>query len=130
MIDIGPSGHKEKNETDEAAARREIYEETGLKGLNFDRGFRFDLKYEFDATDDNGEDVHIMKTRRYWCARLPEGYENMSFIIGMNRYLMGSISTDMRTANTTRAMLAPETVNSMPRYTKKNVLTKNTIWFW
>ena len=75
VIDIGPSGHKEKNETDEAAARREIYGETDLKGLDFDKGFRFDLKYEFDATDDNVEDVHIMKTRRHWCARLPEGYE-------------------------------------------------------
>ena len=92
VIDIGPSGHKEKNETDEAAARREIYEETGLKGLNFGRGFRFDLKYEFDATDDNGEDVHIMKTRRYWCARLPEGYEKRIHISPEHkRYLLEPI---------------------------------------
>ncbi len=77
VIDIGPSGHNEKNEAYEETARREIYEETGLKGLDIDKGFRFDLKYEFDATDDNGENVHIMKTRKYWCARLPEGYEKL-----------------------------------------------------
>ena len=75
VIDIGPSGHREKDETYEETARREIYEETGLKGLNFDKGFRFDLKYEFDATADNGENMHIVKTRKFWCARLPEGYE-------------------------------------------------------
>ncbi|MCL5442551.1 MAG: NUDIX domain-containing protein [Candidatus Marsarchaeota archaeon] len=92
VIDIGPSGRKEKDENDEATARREIYEETGLKGLNFDKGFRFDLKYEFDATDDNGEDVHIMKTRRFWCARLPEGYENMIRISPEHkRYLLEPI---------------------------------------
>ena len=80
VIDIGPSGRKEKNETDEAAAIREIYEETGLKDIGFDKGFRFDLKYEFNATDDNGEDMRIMKTRRFWCARLPEGYRQLIHI--------------------------------------------------
>ncbi|MGC8538151.1 MAG: NUDIX domain-containing protein [Candidatus Micrarchaeia archaeon] len=93
VIDIGPSGHKEKNETDEATARREIYEETGLKGLSFDKGFRFDLKYEFDAKDDNGEDTHIMKTRRFWCARLPSGYEKLIHISPEHkRYFMEPIS--------------------------------------
>ena len=59
---------------------REIYEETGLKDIGFDKGFRFDLKYEFNATDDSGEYMRIMKTRRFWCARLPEGYEQLIHI--------------------------------------------------
>ena len=30
--------------------------------------------------DDNGEDMRIMKTRRFWCARLPEGYRQLIHI--------------------------------------------------
>ncbi len=92
VIDIGPSGHKEKSETDEVTAMREIYEETGLKVLSFDKGFKFDLKYEFDTTGDGGSNVHVIKTRRYWCARLPEGYKQMIHISPEHkRYFMEPI---------------------------------------
>ncbi|MFA6336536.1 MAG: NUDIX domain-containing protein [Candidatus Paceibacterota bacterium] len=40
-------GHLEEGETEEAAARREIEEETGLKDLSFVSGFRQSIDYFF-----------------------------------------------------------------------------------
>lgn len=84
VIDIGPSGQKEQNEGEEEAARREIYEETGLNRLRLEKGFRKDMKYEFDA-EDEGTSVHVIKTRRFWCARLPEPYADQIRISAEHR---------------------------------------------
>ncbi len=71
IIDIGPSGHIEEGEAERHTASREIHEETGLDILQFDAGFRADMKYEFDYPDDKtGKPVHAVKTRRYWCAKI------------------------------------------------------------
>jgi len=40
-------GHIEKGETIEQAAEREVQEETGLAGINFEAGFREEEKYFF-----------------------------------------------------------------------------------
>ncbi|EQD47896.1 NUDIX hydrolase, core domain protein [mine drainage metagenome] len=95
VIDIGPSGHINSSEKEEDAARREIYEETGLDGLSFDKGFRYDMKYEFDAEYD-GKEVHIVKTRRYWCARIPDSLVDKIHISAEHkRYWMADINDAM-----------------------------------
>jgi 8-oxo-dGTP pyrophosphatase MutT (NUDIX family) len=40
-----PKGHIEKNETELEAAKREIFEETGIKNLKFIDGFKFTDSY-------------------------------------------------------------------------------------
>jgi len=42
-----PKGHVEKGETEEETARREIFEETGIKELQFVPGFRKSISYSF-----------------------------------------------------------------------------------
>ena len=44
-----PKGHIEKGENPEDAARREIFEETGIKNINFISGFRQAIRYYFRA---------------------------------------------------------------------------------
>lgn len=98
IIDIGPSGrHNGEKETYEETAMREIYEETGLKGLRLDKGFEFDLKYEFDTKDEEGKDVHVIKTRRYWCAKLPDDFlKNIRISPEHKRYWMEPIEDAIR----------------------------------
>ncbi len=47
-----PKGHIEKGETEEAAAKREVEEETGIKELVIIRGFREFIKWFFKRTYD------------------------------------------------------------------------------
>ncbi len=42
-----PKGRQEKGESDEETARREIEEETGIKSLEFIKGFREKIRYYF-----------------------------------------------------------------------------------
>jgi 8-oxo-dGTP pyrophosphatase MutT (NUDIX family) len=46
-----PRGHVEKNEKEEETARREIFEETGIKDLKFIPGFKESYRYFFRDKD-------------------------------------------------------------------------------
>lgn len=71
IIDIGASGRIEKGEGKIHTAFREVYEETGLRSLKLDDGFRTDIKYWFSYPDaEIGSTVNVVKIRRYWCARI------------------------------------------------------------
>lgn len=58
-----PKGHIEAGETEKAAARREIQEETGLTGLQFISSFREKVSYRFNRF---GQDIE--KTVAYFLA--------------------------------------------------------------
>jgi 8-oxo-dGTP pyrophosphatase MutT (NUDIX family) len=44
-----PKGHVEKRETEEETLRREIWEETGIKGVKISEGFRRETRYFYRA---------------------------------------------------------------------------------
>lgn len=48
-----PKGHIEKGEKPEDAAKREVEEETGLKDVEFIKGFKETIKYFFKWEDEN-----------------------------------------------------------------------------
>ena len=48
-----PKGHIEKGESPEGAAKREVKEETGLKNIDFIKGFKETIKYFFKWENKN-----------------------------------------------------------------------------
>lgn len=71
IIDIGPCGRVEKDESLLRAAKRELKQETNLD-LHIDTSFKGKVSYTFDAVAlegrFKGRKVHIRKTRIYFIA--------------------------------------------------------------
>ena len=71
LLDYGrhwgyPKGHLEAGETDEAAARRELREETGIDAVEIAPGFTFEIKYEFQSSTKG----HVRKTVAFFVGRV------------------------------------------------------------
>ena len=72
-----PKGHLELGETPEQAARREAFEETGLKDLNFLPGFAEVIEYDFtrpeNHTEKNRASGEIHKQVTFFLAEVGRG---------------------------------------------------------
>jgi len=69
-----PKGHVEAGEGEEATARREIDEETGIKQLDFVQGFRETVSYSFRHSTGEMAD----KTVAFFLAKTNEKLVNLS----------------------------------------------------
>lgn len=73
-----PKGHIEKGETEIEAAKREIFEETGIKLNNddFDKTFRFSDTYKIKGTLPSTKGKIIDKTSVYYLAGVKNSRDN------------------------------------------------------
>lgn len=65
-------GHPEKGETDEQAARRELFEETGIGEVELLPGFKEDIRYRF------GKKKRVDKTISFFLGRTKESRVRIS----------------------------------------------------
>ncbi|MCL1972863.1 MAG: NUDIX domain-containing protein [Endomicrobia bacterium] len=73
-----PKGHIEKGETGIEAAKREIFEETGIKNIKFIDGFREEDVYIIDGTQPETKGSSAEKHSIYFLAEAlsePENYD-------------------------------------------------------
>jgi len=74
-----PRGHIEKNETEKETAKREIFEETGIKNLKFLPGFKESHQYFFKSHKSENNNQLIFKKNIIFLAETKTKKVKLSF---------------------------------------------------
>ncbi len=88
VLDIGPKGHIEKEESAIQAAEREISEEIGMKP-HLDTNFKAVKAYKYDEKRKDGSIVHSEKSVIYFLAKIQkEGIEKIKLNEEIAKYVI------------------------------------------